>query len=150
MGKQHVGTGGTSGPDPESDAFSLASDPLPEQESKGAGSKSLRHVGPDTPVEGLDEPDRCRRRFAIEWKAAERYNGTPYPDNPGADRRAAAAVLNYHRRNKLTESWKSWVLRVFKAYLAIEDDRYLSAACHPLSLIPRNLPRIVTAMKEQS
>lgn len=149
VGKQHVGTGGT-GPDPEPDAFSLAPDVLPEKEAKSGGSRGLRHVGPDTPVEGLDEPDRCRRRFAIEWKAAERYNGTPYPDNPGADRRAAAAVLAYHRRNKLTEPWKSWVLRVFRAYLAIEDDRYIASACHPLSLIPRNLPRIVTAIKEQT
>lgn len=94
--------------------------------------------------------DRCRRRFAIEWKASERYNGTPYPDQPGPDRKAMADVLAYHRRNKLGEPWQSWMLRVFRSYLEIADDRYIVSACHPLSLIPRNLPRILTAMKEAS
>lgn len=118
--------------------------------SKKGDGKQLRHIGPGTPVEGLDEMDRCRRRFAIEWKASERYNGTPYPDQPGPDRKAMADVLAYHRRNKLEEPWQSWVLRVFRSYLEIADDRYIVSACHPLALIPRNLPRILTAMKEAS
>ncbi len=126
------------------DAFQLSVQKRPKK-----SKDNLRHVGPDTPVAGLDQVDRCRRRFAVEWRAADRYNGTAYPDSPGADRTAIAHVLGYHRRNKIEEEWQSWMLRVFQAYLEIADDRYILNACHPLALLPRNLPRIVTAMKEQ-
>lgn len=126
------------------DAFQLSVQKRPKK-----SKDNLRHVGPDTPVAGLDQVDRCRRRFAVEWRAADRYNGTAYPDSPGADRTAIGHVLGYHRRNKIEEEWQSWMLRVFQAYLEIADDRYILNACHPLALLPRNLPRIVTAMKEQ-
>ena len=109
---------------------------------------TLRHVDAETPIGGMDPVDRCRRRYAILWRGTERYNGTAYPDAPGADRKAVAEVLRYHRRNKIAVPWTNWMLLVMQAYLDIADDGYIVRACHPLSLLPRNLPRIVTAMKE--
>ena len=140
---RHTGEGSAVEP-----PFRLSPDASPPVVGKEPdGGARLKHIGPDTPKDGLDTVDACRRAFAVVWKSADRYNGTAYPDQPGPDRKAIAAVLDYHRRNKLATKWQDWMLSVFRAYLDIGDDRLVVSSCHPLRMLPANLPRVVTAIK---
>lgn len=116
-----------------------------EQGRAARKGQPARHIGPDTPPEGLDQIDLCRRGYAILWQKVHGDNGAVFPDQPGADRDVMGGVLGYHRRNKLEWPWKAWVTKIFEAYLSLgpKEDKLAAQSSHALRFLPACMPMLV-------
>ena len=121
-----------------------------EPEQPGKKGQPARHVGPETPPEGLDQIDLCRRGYARLWASVHGGNGAVYPDKPGADRDVIGGVLGYHRRTKIEQPWRAWMTSVFTTYLKIQDDRLVVSSSHALRHLTGCLPRVVTKVAEDA
>jgi hypothetical protein len=117
----------------------------PVQAAPKQPPKVARHIGPNTPKEGLDTIDACRRAYAILWQGVHGHNGTAFPDQPGADRDVIGHVLNYHKRNQVPVQWQAWMTAIFNAYLSLgpQQDKLVAGSNHALRFLPSMMPLLV-------
>lgn len=137
-------------PDPVASAAPAAALTVQEPEGPGKKGKQARHVGPDTPVAGLDNADQSRRAFARRWGKKYGGNGAVYPDHPAGDRSIILELLQYHARAKVPGKWQDWMLDVFNAYLGIDDDRLVVQNVHALRFLHGCMPRVVAKVAEDA